>query len=105
MQHVRHPRVTTSHHPERVGTTSNSGLAMLKRAPEVPEGEMRVQVSVACELSPMCQAALPGFQRCGRPGGGTVLLGEVADQATLMRLLQRLNDFGLSLLEFRQLPD
>ena len=66
---------------------------------------MRVQISVACELSPMCQAAFPGFQHCGRPGGGTVLWGEVADQATLMRLLHRLNDFGLTLLEFRQLPN
>ena len=66
---------------------------------------MGVQVSVACQLSPMRQAAFPGFQHSARPGGGTVLLGEVADQATLMRLLHLLNDFGLTLLEFRQLPD
>ena len=46
----------------------------------------------------MCQAAFPASNTAVGPGGGTVLLGEVAEQATLMRLLHRLQRLGLTLL-------
>ena len=49
------------------------------------------------ELSDRIGPALEGMTLT-REGGNTVLLGDVRDQAELQGLLQRISDFGLTLL-------
>ena len=66
---------------------------------------MRYEIAVGKDLSPMVLAAFPGLVSRQRPGGGTVISGDLADQATLIRILHRIGDFGLELLEARDLPD
>ena len=66
---------------------------------------MRYEIAVGNDLSAMVQAAFPGLDSCQRTGGGTLLHGDLPDQATLIRVLHRIGDFGLELLEVHQLPD
>ena len=50
-------------------------------------------------------AAFPELSACKGPAGGTVLFGEVYDDAHLHGLLARFQALGLTLLEMRRLPD
>ena len=66
---------------------------------------VRYQISLADEMSALCRAAFPDLEVTDRPGGGTCLSGELADQAALIAVLLRLDALGLRWLEVRQLPD
>ena len=50
-------------------------------------------------------SAFPELTATKGPAGGTVLFGEVYDDAHLHGLLARFQSFGLTLLEMRRLPD
>ena len=60
---------------------------------------------MADETSALCEAAFPDLKATDRPGGGTYLFGELADQHALITVLVRLDALGLRWLEVRQLPD
>ena len=58
------------------------------------------QLIVAGELSDQVQTVFDGMA-VTRTGGTTMLSGYVRDQAELQGLLQRVSDFGLTLLEVK----
>lgn len=50
-------------------------------------------------------AAFPELIARSSPVGGTVMFGQVVDRAHLHGLLDRFQTMGLTVVEFRQLPD
>ena len=50
-------------------------------------------------------AELPELSSTAYPTGGTALFGPVRDEADVSSLLARLGALGLSVVEWRQLPD
>ena len=64
---------------------------------------MRYEITVGNNLSPMVQADHRGAGCRRRFAGSCSAQGP--DQATLIRVLHRIGDFGLELLEVRHLPD
>jgi len=66
--------------------------------------EWNYQLIVEGELGDHLKAGFHGT-RLTRTGGNTVLTGTVRDQAELQGVLERVSDFGLTLLEVRALDD
>jgi hypothetical protein len=66
--------------------------------------EWNYQLIVEGELGDHLKAGFHGM-RLTRTGGNTVLTGTVRDQAELQGVLERVSDFGLTLLEVRALDD
>jgi hypothetical protein len=66
--------------------------------------EWRYQLIVEQELGDHLESAFHGM-RPTPTGGNTVLTGAVRDQAKLQGLLERVADYGLTLLEVRALDD
>jgi hypothetical protein len=64
--------------------------------------EWSYQLIVRGELGDQLESAFHGM-RLTRTAGNTVLTGTVRDQAALHGLLERVSDFGLTLLEVRAL--
>lgn len=50
-------------------------------------------------------AAFPQLARATYPTGGTVLFGPVRDSSDVLSIMARIGDFGLCVVEMRQLPD
>jgi hypothetical protein len=66
---------------------------------------MRYEFLVNGTLSATVKAAFSELSIAPGPAGGTVLYGEVLDDAHLHGLLQRFQTLGLSVVEMRRLPD
>lgn len=66
---------------------------------------MRYQFLVREQLSERAGAAFPELTRTAGPVGGTILYGDVRDEAALHGLLARFATLGLKVVEMRQLPD
>jgi hypothetical protein len=66
--------------------------------------DRRYRLMVGGELGDHLESAFPGM-KLTRVDGDTTLVGTVRDQAELQGLLQRVSDFGLTLLEVTALDD
>ncbi|HSK91406.1 MAG TPA: hypothetical protein VK875_08840 [Euzebyales bacterium] len=66
---------------------------------------MRYQFLIREQLSELAGAAFPELTVTAGPVGGTVLFGDVRDDAALHGLLARFATMGLKVVEMRQLPD
>jgi hypothetical protein len=66
---------------------------------------MRYEFLVSGTVSATVRAAFSELEVAAGPAGGTVLYGEVLDDAHLHGLLQRFQTLGLSVIEMRRLPD
>jgi hypothetical protein len=74
----------------------------VRNAPSMPNRQYRLVV--AGELSDQIGLAFEGMA-LSREEGNTMLVGPVRDQAELQGLLQRVSDFGLTLLSATALED
>lgn len=68
-------------------------------------GRVRYEFLVSGRLSETAAAFFPELSRSTGAAGGTVLFGEVEDDAHLHGLLDRFHTLGVTLLEMRRLPD
>lgn len=59
---------------------------------------MRYEIRVEGPLDERWSALFEGMAITSRPGGVTVIAGQVADQAALHGLLDRVRDLGLTLI-------
>ena len=66
---------------------------------------MRVEFLVDGTVSDTVRASFPELQVARGPAGGSVLFGTVRDRAHLHGLLSRFRNLGISVAEFRQLPN
>lgn len=66
---------------------------------------MRYEFLIREQLSGLTQQQFPELAVGAGPAGGTVLYGEVCDEAQLHGLLSRFATLGLLVVEMRQLPD
>lgn len=73
----------------------------MRRGVTVAEYEFRVRGSV----SETVLESFPDLTRAPCPAGATVLSGRVEDDSDVLTILARFGDFGLSVVEMRQLPD
>ena len=64
---------------------------------------MRYEIRIQGVLDQRWSCWFDGLQLTSQPGGVTVLVGPVADQAALHGLLAKVRDLGLPLLEVRRL--
>jgi hypothetical protein len=69
------------------------------------ERTMRFEVVVDGSVGPMLRAALDDCRAEPGPAGRTRLLVELPDQTALRRVLQRLDDLHVQLVEVRRLSD
>lgn len=65
----------------------------------------RYEFVIDGEVSADLAAAFPELQSARGPAGGTVMFGVITDQSHLHGLLARFQNFNLSVVEFRRLPD
>ena len=65
----------------------------------------RYRIRVERRLGAAPAALFPGIDVGDAPDGGSVLTGDLPDQAALHGVLARLRDLGLELVEVRRLPD
>lgn len=63
---------------------------------------MRYEIWVEGPLDERWSAWFEGMEITSRPGGMTVIVGQVADQAALHGLLDRVRDLGLTLITVRR---
>ena len=68
-------------------------------------GRMRVAFLIDGEVSGTVLAGFPELDATRGPAGGTALFGSVADRTHLDRVLNRFQELGIAVVEFRQLPD
>ncbi len=61
------------------------------------------EIRVEGRLGPEWSAWFGGMAIEGRPGGGTLIAGALADQAALHGILARIRDLGLPLVSVRRL--
>ena len=66
---------------------------------------MRYQFIVQGSVSDAVAEDLPEMSCTSYPTGGTSLHGPVRDEADVSSVLARMLDHGLSVVEFRSLPD
>jgi hypothetical protein len=66
---------------------------------------VRYEFLIREQLSPLARDAFPELEVTAGPVGGTVLYGDVRDDAALHGLLSRFAHLGLRVVEMRQLPD
>ncbi|HSK92088.1 MAG TPA: hypothetical protein VK875_12330 [Euzebyales bacterium] len=75
------------------------------RHPLTKRHAVRYQFLVREQLSKRAGAAFPELTVTPGPVGGTILYGDVRDEAALHGLLARFATMGLKVIEMRQLPD
>lgn len=66
---------------------------------------MRYEFVLPGRISESVAAAFPELTTAAGPTGGTVLYGPVKDGSHLHGILDRFQNFGLTIVELRQLPD
>ena len=69
------------------------------------ESAVRYEFLLPGQLSEAVRSAFPELTAAASPTGGTVLYGPVKDSSHLHGLLDRFQNFGLTVVELRQLPD
>lgn len=66
---------------------------------------MRYEFLIREQLSPVVREAFIELDVAAGPVGGTVLYGDVHDDAALQGLLARFANLGIRVIEMRRLPD
>jgi hypothetical protein len=66
---------------------------------------IHVEFLVDGQLSDVALASFPELSVTRGPAGGSLLYGSVVDHSHLDGLLARFRDLGISVVEFRQLPE
>ncbi|WP_229661822.1 hypothetical protein [Phycicoccus endophyticus] len=70
-----------------------------------PSDVVRYEFRLDGRLSETVTAAFPELEEATAPTEGTVLFGEVEDEAHLYGLLERFQTLGIPVQEMRRLPD
>jgi len=66
---------------------------------------MRYEFVLPGQVSESVSRAFPELTTTTGPAGGTALYGPIKDSAHLHGLLDRFQNFGLTVVQLRQLPD
>ena len=69
------------------------------------EGDVRYEFIIKGSVGPSVASVLPQMRWCTYPTGGTSLFGPVQDEADVLTVFQALAALGLTVVEFRRLPD